>query len=169
VRTFGGKKLLDKNGPKLYTVRGHNQRPLLPKKVPIKGCVILQKMFRLVITVRFYYLFPIDDLQKVKIEDLPVCEKDSVVLAPSSSNANAVVPTGLEGFNLYSRKEESFEAVMEVRRKHMQRHFDDLTSCYFSNRVQKVLFPPETTPGDDEDGANGGFYEFSNSLNNFTR
>jgi hypothetical protein len=117
----------------------------------------------------FCYLFPIDDLQKVKIEDLPVCEKDSVVLAPSSSNANAVVPTGLEGFNLYSRKEESFEAVMEVRRKHMQRHFDDLTSCYFSNRVQKVLFPPETTPGDDEDGANGGFYEFSNSLNNFTR
>ena len=56
---------------------------------------------------------------------------------------------------------------MSIRRKHMQRHYDDLTNCYFSNRVQKVLFPPETTQTPDED--NEGFYEFSSSLNNFTR
>ena len=52
----------------------------------------------------------------------------------------ALVPnlvTSGEGFNLFKRKEDSVEGVMGVRRKHMQRHFDDLTSCYFSNRVQK--------------------------------
>ena len=75
--------------------------------------------------------------------------------------------TGSEGFNLYKRKDESLEEVMSIRRKHMQRHYDDLTNCYFSNRVQKVLFPPETAQTPDED--NEGFYEFSSSLNNFTR
>merc|ERR1711893_308391 len=50
--------------------------------------------------------------------------------------------------------------------KHMQRHFDDLTNCYFSNRVQQVLFPPEVKNSEEE---SEGFYEFSSSLNNFTR
>ena len=68
---------------------------------------------------------------------------------------------------MYKRKDESLEEVMSIRRKHMQRHYDDLTNCYFSNRVQKVLFPPETAQTPDED--NEGFYEFSSSLNNFTR
>ena len=75
------------------------------------------------------------------------------------------------GFNLYKRSEDSVEGVMGVRRKHMTKHFDDLTNCYFSNRVQKVLFPPETQAkqNETEEEEPDGLYEFSSSLNNFTR
>ena len=73
------------------------------------------------------------------------------------------------GFNLYKRSEDSVEGVMGVRRKHMTKHFDDLTHCYFSNRVQKVLFPPETQVKQNEEEEPDGLYEFSSSLNNFTR
>ena len=61
---------------------------------------------------------------------------------------------------------------MGVRRKHMTKHFDDLTHCYFSNRVQKVLFPPESQVSkrsETEEEEPDGLYEFSSSLNNFTR
>ena len=79
----------------------------------------------------------------------------------------------ISGFNLYKRSEDSVEGVMGVRRKHMTKHFDDLTHCYFSNRVQKVLFPPESQVNrksiETEEEEPDGLYEFSSSLNNFTR
>ena len=105
----------------------------------------------------------LENLKSVKIEDHEG--------GKSELHNQAIVPSLVhtEGFNLYKRKEESLETLMEVRRKHMTRHFDDLTNCYFSNRVQKVLFPPETRINEDQPDENEGFYEFSSSLNNFTR
>jgi len=104
----------------------------------------------------------LESLNQMKVED-DSSDKDS-----SNKDKAAIVPSLVvsEGFNLFKRKEESVEEVMSTRRKHMQKHFDDLTNCYFSNRVQQVLFPPDAkTPDEDNDG----FYEFSSSLNNFTR
>ena len=99
----------------------------------------------------------LENMQQLKMEDSN----------PELQVESAIVPSlTVEGFNLFKRKEDSVENVMEIRRKHMQRHFDDLTSCYFSNRVQKVLFPPEVKNSQED---NEGFYEFSSSLNNFTR
>ena len=108
----------------------------------------------------------VQDVQQIEIvemtNDVNGEKSDKAAIVPS------MVTTG-EGFNLFKRKGDSVEGVMEVRRTHMQRHFDDLTSCYFSNRVQKVLFPPDTCSESPNDDDNDGFYEFSSSLNNFTR
>ena len=103
----------------------------------------------------------LENIQQMKVED------DSAVKDSSNQEKAAIVPSlNTEGFNLFKRKEESLEEIMSIRRKHMQRHFDDLTNCYFSNRVQQVLFPPEVKNSEEE---SEGFYEFSSSLNNFTR
>jgi len=110
----------------------------------------------------------LENLQQMKIVEGDQDNKDNSNDQDKAAIVPSIVKTeGSEGFNLYKRKDESLEEVMSIRRKHMQRHYDDLTNCYFSNRVQKVLFPPETTQTPDED--NEGFYEFSSSLNNFTR
>jgi len=109
----------------------------------------------------------VENVQQMKIEVADPDDPEGVEIGHEEKPA--LVPnlvTSGEGFNLFKRKEDSVEGVMGVRRKHMQRHFDDLTSCYFSNRVQKVLFPPEAKEEVEE---NEGFYEFSSSLNNFTR
>ena len=76
----------------------------------------------------------LENLNQMKVED-DSSDKDS-----SNKDKAAIVPSLVvsEGFNLFKRKEESVEEVMSTRRKHMQKHFDDLTNCYFSNRVQQV-------------------------------
>ena len=107
----------------------------------------------------------VDNVQQLKIiktDDEDPNEQTNQQKVPSIPNTSKN-----EGFNLFKRKEDSVESVMQSRRRHMQKHYDDLTSCYFSNRVEKVLFPPENKNSDEEE--NEGFYEFSSSLNNFTR
>ncbi len=109
------------------------------------------------------------NVQELKIEefspDSNSAKKDQAIVP------NLMKPSTSEGFNLFKKKEDSVENVMEVRRKHMQKHFDDLTTCYFNNRVQKILFPPDanSASGHQEEEDSEGFYEFSSSLNSFTR
>lgn len=111
----------------------------------------------------------LDNIQIESVEKIHEADmKTPEAIVPSLHSINS------EGFNVFKKKEDSVESVMQVRRKHMQSHFDDLTSCYFSNRVQKVLFPPESgeckeAKKDVVEDENEGFFEFSSSLNNFTR
>ena len=79
----------------------------------------------------------VENVQQMKIVEVDPDDPKSAEIGHEEKAAIVPSLVSSEGFNLFKRKEDSVEGVMGVRRKHMQRHFDDLTSCYFSNRVQK--------------------------------
>jgi len=102
------------------------------------------------------------------------------------------------GFNSFRNNKSSvFRSTLPQRRRRMNDHFPDLSSCYFSCRAESMMFPPMETPhpGEQTTGAaaaaaaaaagaagepgkvgelgsgpeRGGLEQFSSCLSKFTR